>query len=81
MMAGKLQTLSQLPSLAITLDKFEPENGQTDGTLAHAIERMISWLVIRQGLTTKEVGNTPQANQNYGYHWVSDHTISSSQQI
>ena len=75
MMAGKLQALAQLQSLASTLDKFEIENGQTDGTLAHAIERMISWLVTRQGLTTKEVSNTVQVNQNYGYNWVADHEI------
>lgn len=81
MMAGKLQALSQLLRLASSPDKFEPENGQTDGTLAHAIERMISWLILKQGLAIKEIGNKPQSTQHYGYNWVSDHTISSTQQV
>lgn len=40
----KPEMLYRLGDLALSEDDFEPENGQTDGTMAHAVERAIGFL-------------------------------------
>jgi GT2 family glycosyltransferase/SAM-dependent methyltransferase/lambda repressor-like predicted transcriptional regulator len=42
--------LAQLQGCGLTLDDFEPEAGQLDGTLAHALERGFALLARRAGL-------------------------------
>ncbi len=50
MFLARTAALAPLMSLAITLDDFEPERGQYDGTLAHAIERAIAYSAKAAGL-------------------------------
>jgi hypothetical protein len=38
---ARAKTLRPLTEANFSLDEFDPEQGQTDGTLAHAIERMV----------------------------------------
>jgi hypothetical protein len=50
------QALKPLLDLELDLDEFERENGQMDGTLAHAIERLFLFTVEKAGyfwLSTK----------------------------
>ena len=70
MMAGRLSTLQSLEELQLTINDFEVENGQTDGTLAHALERIISWQYLSKGLMIKTLtGNSPPVPK-FGYGWV-----------
>lgn len=51
--------LSMLKSLDINADDFEPEQGQLDGTTAHAVERLVGELVRLSGqkiVQTSELG-------------------------
>jgi lipopolysaccharide biosynthesis protein len=45
--AGALATFSSL-----TVGDFEPEDGQIDGTLAHAVERIVTLAAEANGYTT-----------------------------
>ena len=55
MMAGRLATMTMKPleQLKLALSDFEKEQGQTDGTLTHALEHIISWQYANQGLIVK----------------------------
>ncbi|MET0331115.1 MAG: rhamnan synthesis F family protein, partial [Dyella sp.] len=46
---ARVEALRPLYQLGLTLTSFPPEQGQTDGTLQHAIERLISQVVLQQG--------------------------------
>ena len=70
MMAGRLSAMKALEQLQLTLDDFEPEQGQTDGTLAHALERMISWAYANQGLTITTLPGESQSVPQFGFGWV-----------
>ena len=72
MMAGKGETLKRMSSISLSINEFEPEEGQTDGTLAHALERLISWVAIQGNLVIKEIGYKLESSQNYGYKWIED---------
>ncbi|PKQ06451.1 MAG: hypothetical protein CVT72_06530 [Alphaproteobacteria bacterium HGW-Alphaproteobacteria-11] len=50
MFVVRLEALAPLMSLAIGEDDFEPEAGQLDGTLAHAIERGLALSVVASGM-------------------------------
>jgi lipopolysaccharide biosynthesis protein len=41
--------------LSLTLDDFEPEEGQVDATLAHAIERALTLSAAAVGLSVRGV--------------------------
>lgn len=50
------------PLLSITDDEFEPEEGQTDGTLAHALERVFAAAAQAAGYRVTDT-RTPEAVQ------------------
>ncbi|KAB2791315.1 hypothetical protein F9K87_22965 [Brucella anthropi] len=49
---AKTEVLTPLFDLDIKLEEFDPENGQNDATLAHAIERIIGFLPGLTGFKT-----------------------------
>ena len=69
-MAGRLQALQPLLDLHLRLESFEPEESQTDGTLAHALERWISLVVTAQNLQIEELEGRSDAVPKFGYGWV-----------
>ena len=69
MFAGRVELLSPLVDLGYRLNDFEAEAGQTDGTLAHALERWIGVLAHQQGLRIDELPGDERAMPGFGYRW------------
>ena len=46
---AQTQALAPLLQMGLAFDDFDPELGQTDQTLAHALERFIGYLTLAQG--------------------------------
>ena len=46
---ARAEALAPLFNAGVTLEDFPPESGQTDGTLAHTLERMLGVCVVDQG--------------------------------
>lgn len=46
---ARTAALRPLYDLGLTLDDFEPEAGQTDRTLAHTLERLVTWSAVAAG--------------------------------
>ena len=53
---ARLSALQPIFSLNLTADDFEEEQGQTDGTLAHAIERLFFFACERAGFAWIKIG-------------------------
>lgn len=70
MMAGRVACLEPLLRPSWSLEPFEPECGQTDGTLAHALERWIAVLVGQGGWRIEELPGAAGAVPGFGYAWV-----------
>jgi hypothetical protein len=70
MMAGRLEALKPLLQPPPSLEDFEAEAGQTDGTLAHAYERWIGVQAERHGWQVQELPGTAAAVPNFGYGWA-----------
>ena len=51
----RVEALSDLADIVDVNDEFEPEIGQLDGTLAHAIERVIGLVPARRGYRIMEI--------------------------
>lgn len=70
MMAGNLNALNQISKVKASAKEFELEKGQTDGTFAHSLERMMSWIVTYNNLKISEISGDVGVSQNYGYSWI-----------
>lgn len=51
----RMSALESLTNKLIDVDEFELEAGQLDGTLAHAVERIIGAVIFKEGYTLKDV--------------------------
>jgi hypothetical protein len=70
MMAGRLEALRPLLTQAPSLEDFETEAGQTDGTLAHAYERWIGIMAQLHGWHIEQLPGSADAVPNFGYGWA-----------
>jgi hypothetical protein len=70
MLAGRLAALRPLLEQAPSLEAFEAELGQTDGTLAHAYERWIGVQAERHGWLIQELPGSAAAVPKFGYGWA-----------
>lgn len=66
MFLARTDALRPLINLGINLSDFEAEEDQFDGTLAHAIERAISYSVRASGFTIHGADQFDVITQNYG---------------
>lgn len=55
MFIARVTALLPLLGLELSDEEFEPENGQVDGTMAHAIERAVSISAHRQAYTVSSI--------------------------
>ncbi|WP_297574237.1 rhamnan synthesis F family protein [uncultured Deefgea sp.] len=80
------RVFDSLRALNVFVDDFEPELGQTDGTLAHAIERLFPLVAYHQGLLTVDAGyqgnvpnpRFPNSSEEY-LHWLNQQKLSESE--
>jgi lipopolysaccharide biosynthesis protein len=70
MLLGRLDALQPLEQLGLKLSDFEPEAGQTDGTLAHGLERWLSLAALLEGGALVELPGPPIVLPGFAYGWV-----------
>jgi hypothetical protein len=78
MFAGKVKPLMPLTIKAPTLDSYEPELGQVDATLAHAMERFISIFIASQNYHIEQIPGDSAAAPAFGYQLSKPTSISKS---
>ena len=69
MFAGRVSVLEPLLKLKLQRNDFEPEMAQTDGTLAHSLERWIGVEVHHLGMRIDELPGDPRSMPGFGYRW------------
>jgi lipopolysaccharide biosynthesis protein len=79
MFAGRVKPLSPLTNKSPTLECYEPELGQVDATLAHAIERFVSVFVVNQNYQIEQIPGDSSAAPAFGYQ--SSRPMSSSKTL
>ena len=67
MMAGRLEAIANLPGLGFQLAEFEQEQGQTDGTLAHALERWLCCEAVLRGWRLQELPGEARGVPGFGH--------------
>jgi hypothetical protein len=80
MMAGRLEALRPLLKADLNLEAFEAEAGQTDGTLAHALERWIAIMAQAEGWQIEELPGSSEGVPSFGYIWAK-HPLSTKPQL
>jgi hypothetical protein len=67
MFAGRVDLLRPLINKSPSQESYEPESGQVDATLAHAMERFLSIFVQHQGFALEEVPGDSTLAPAFGY--------------
>jgi lipopolysaccharide biosynthesis protein len=73
MFYARIEVLKTVLDLGLTRDQFEPEDGQVDGTLAHAVERAFSLGLIKTGTFLADTGfpeNDPFLTVNRNHYFT-----------
>lgn len=68
MFAARTQALLPLADLRLVPAEFEEESGQVDGTIAHALERVVSVAASKMGYRTESVDKTITHDFQYALH-------------
>lgn len=72
MMAGRLEAIAPWTTMTPSLDVFESEMGQTDGTLAHGLERTLCLDARRREWSLNELPGDARAVPAFGYRRLED---------
>lgn len=67
MFAARVEALKPILHLRLTEDDFDPELGQVDGTLAHAIERFLSVICSYSGCHIRGFSRDDSVNLTYSF--------------
>ena len=67
MMAGRLKAIAPWRHLISSLSQFEREQGQTDGTVAHGLERVLCLDLQRRGWRLCELDGDAGAVPSFGF--------------
>lgn len=67
MMAGRLEAIAPWLNMAPPLSAYEPEMGQTDGTMAHGLERTLCLDLQNRGWFLVELEGDARAVPAFGY--------------
>lgn len=67
MFVARRSAIAQLAELGLTWDDFPAEGGYKDGTLAHVIERMFSYVALGNGYHVRTVMSPEMAAINYSF--------------
>jgi lipopolysaccharide biosynthesis protein len=68
MFAARTKALIPLSDLQLTAKEFEDESGQVDGTIAHALERIVSVSASKLNYQTESVDKTVTHDFQYAVH-------------